>query len=111
MPSAAADRENAALMAIRRESWLYVSNKPGKVPPADSPSRPYLAQLWRTGHDAATRRPNARTFSHAGWKFGIVYLDQRLYVIDWQTRRILVRPPTSMEALGAVLGSQSACKT
>lgn len=97
---------NAALLALRRELWLYTSRKPGKVPPADSPSRPALAALWSAAHQAATKRENLRTFGYCGHRFGIVYLNDSLCVIDWITRRILVRSPSSMAALGEVLGSQ-----
>lgn len=91
------------LIQIRRESSRYSGNKPGEVPPADSPTRPALARLWRAAHATVTTRPNARTFSYAGWRFGVVYADGRLYVFDWQTRVMLVRPPASLQALHLAL--------
>lgn len=97
---------NVALVALRHESWLYTCRKPGKVPPADSPSRPALAVLWKAAHSAATKRRNLRTFGHCGHRFGVVYFGSQLCVMDWATRAILVRPPTSMAALTDVLGSQ-----
>lgn len=98
---------NAALITLRRESWGYSNRKPGKVPPADSPSRPTLAALWMAAHSAASKRKNLRTFSYSGHKFGIVFLDDLLCVVDWGTRRMLVRPPTSFAALYNVLNSSS----
>lgn len=98
--------ENTALTALRRESWDYSSRKPGRVPPADSPTRPALASLWMAAHVAATKRRRLRTFKYAGHKFGVVYLDDLLYVMDWGRRRLLVRPPTSFAALHDVLNSQ-----
>lgn len=95
-----------ALADLRHESWLYTSRKPGKVPPADSPSRPALALLWEAAHSATNKRRNLRTFGHCGHRFGVVYLGSHLCVMDWATRAILVRPPTSMAALADVLGSQ-----
>ena len=98
---------NAALITLRRESWAYSSRKPGKVPPADSPSRPALAALWSAAHKAATNRRNLRTFGYSGHRFGVVYLGCQLCVMDWGTRSILVRPPTSIAALADVLASRS----
>lgn len=98
--------ENAVLITLRRESWDYSNRKPGKVPPADSPSRPALAALWMAAHRASIKRRRLRTFSHAGHKFGIVFLDHLLCVMEWRTRRMLVRPPTSFAALVDVLNSQ-----
>ena len=97
---------SVALAALRHESWLYTCRKPGKVPPADSPNRPALARLWEAAHSAATKRRNLRTFGHCGHRFGVLYLGGQLCVMDWATRAILVRPPTSMAALADVLGSQ-----
>lgn len=93
------------LQVLRRESWDYSCRKPGKVPPADSPTRPALAALWMAAYSASTKRKRLRTFSYAGHRFGIVYLDDLLYVIDWGPRRMLVRPPTSFAALHDVLTS------
>lgn len=91
------------LIEIRRESWRYTCSKPGRVPPADSPTRPALARLWRAAHAAVSKRPNARTFMHAGWRFGVVYAGDRLYVIDWRSRAMLVRHPASLLKLQEVL--------
>ena len=91
------------LIEIRRESWRYTCSKPGRVPPADSPTRPALARLWRAAHAAVTKRPNARTFTHAGWRFGVVYADDRLCVIDWPTRAMLVRHSVSLLKLQEIL--------
>ena len=81
------------LITLRHESWAYSNRKPGKVPPADSPSRPALAALWKAAHSACAKRK--RTFIFGDAKFGIVYLDDLLYVMDWVTRQLLVRPPTT----------------
>ena len=89
--------------AIRREHGLYTTRKPGKVPPADSPTRPALARLWRAAHVATTKRPKARTFTHAGRRFGVVYAGDRLYVTDWQTRALLVRHPASLLTLQEII--------
>ena len=93
----------ATLEAVRREARDYATRKPGKVPPADSPSRPHLARLWRLAHVATTKRRNAKTFSYAGLRFGVVYLDRSLCVFDMGTREILVRQPTALLSLMDVL--------
>lgn len=93
----------ATLEAIRGEAWDYATRKPGKVPPADSPSRPHLARLWRLAHMATTKRRNVKTLSYAGLRFGVVYWDRSLCVFDLGTRNILVRQPTSMLSLMDVL--------
>lgn len=98
---------NATLQAIRREAWIYSNRKPGRVPPADSPNRPALAWLWRAAYLATTKRRRVRTFAYHGLKFGVVYVGDQLCVMDWGTRHILVRPPTSTAALGVVLGLQA----
>ncbi len=36
---------NRTMLAIGRESFDYWHKKPGRIPPADSPSRPNLARL------------------------------------------------------------------
>ncbi len=92
------------LIEVRREAWRYGCQKPGRVPAADSPNRPALARLWLAAYLAAMRRRNLRTFMYAGAKFGIVYIGSKLCVFEWQTRSILVRNPTSFEALAAVIG-------
>ena len=97
--------KQAILVRIRREAWEYAARKPGKLPPADSPSRPHLARLWRLAHVATTKRQNAKTFSYAGLRFGVVYWDSSLCVFDMGTREILVRQPTSMGSLMEVLRS------
>jgi hypothetical protein len=92
------------LIAIRREAWRYECQKPGRVPAADSPNRPELARLWLAAWRAVLRRRNLRTFRHAGIKFGVVYIGAKLCVFEWHTRSVLVRTPTSFEALAAVIG-------
>lgn len=92
------------LIEIRREAWRYGCQKPGRVPAADSPNRPALARLWLAAYLAAMRRRNLRTFTYAGAKFGVVYIGAKLCVFEWQTRSVLVRSPTSHEALAAVIG-------
>lgn len=95
--------KQAILVRIRREARDYATRKPGKVPPADSPSRPHLARLWRMAQVATTKRRNAKTFSYAGLRFGVVYLDRSLCVFDMGTREILVRHPTALLSLMDVL--------
>lgn len=97
---------NVDLITLRRESWDYTIRKPGKVPPADSPSRPALAALWKAAHRAVARRRNLRTFSYSGHRFGIVFLGNQLCVLDWSTCMLLVRPPISMASLREVLASR-----
>lgn len=60
------------ISALRRESNIYLQNKPGRVPVADSPSRPNLARLWLAAYEHVCKRP-VRTFTHHGQKFGIAY--------------------------------------
>ena len=50
-------------------------------------------------YNAAKRRPKLRTFTYCGKKFGIVYIDTQLCVMDWTHRTVLVRPPTSLTSL------------
>ena len=92
-----------SLQALRRESWDYLCRKPGRVPPADSPTRPALAALWKAAQCATFKRRNLRTFGYAGHRFGVVYIDYQLCVMDWGSRRVLVRPPTSLAALDEIL--------
>ena len=93
------------LQAIRRESWSYITKKPGRVPPADSRNRPELARLWSTANRLSLRRRNLRTMSYCGHKFGLVYVGATaLYVMDWNTRILLVRPPVSMANLAEIVG-------
>ena len=99
------DYDIDTLGEIIRESLLYRSEKPNRVPPADSPNRPHLARLWRAASKAVTRRPNARTLRYAGARFGLVYIGSQLLVMHWDTRKLLVRPPTSTPALLALLGA------
>lgn len=91
------------LIEIRRESWCYACGKPGKVPPADSVSRPSLARLWKAGEAAVTKDPKARTFMHAGWRFAVTYAAGHLVVMDWHTNQLLVRPPASPERLRQIV--------
>lgn len=91
----------ATLKAIRREAWDYATRKPGKVPPADSPTRPNLARLWLVAYRHSCKR-TVRTFTHHGYKYGIVYVGGSLCVMDWTWRRLLVKPPTSMTALHTI---------
>lgn len=97
---------NVDLITLRRESWGYTSRKPGKVPPADSPSRHALAALWMAAHRAVSKRRNLRTFSYSGHRFGIVFLGGQLCVLDWSTCIVLVRQPFSMASLRDVLASR-----
>lgn len=92
------------LIEVRREAWRYGCQKPGRVPAADSPNRPALARLWLAAYLATMRRRNLRTFRYAGAKFGVAYIGSKLCVFEWQTRSILVRNPSSFEALAAVIG-------
>jgi len=94
----------ATLIAIRRESWYYLMRKPGRVPPADSPNRPALARLWSTAYSISLYRRKMRTFTYGGKKFGVVYIDDTLCVMDWATRSVLVRAPSSLPALADMLG-------
>ena len=95
--------EDDTLGEIIRESWLYHSEKPFRVPPADSFNRIQLAKLWMVAHKAITKRPKARTFSYAGARFGVAYVGNQMLVMHWSTRNLLVRSPTSMQSLLALL--------
>ncbi len=91
--------------ALGRESNPSSQKKPGHVPPADSPNRPELARLWLAAHRHSNRR-TVRTFTYCSHKFGVVYVGDALCVMDWAWRRLLVRPPTSMPALAAIVGNE-----
>lgn len=83
-----------AIESIRRESWKYSIQKPDRVPPANSPSRPALAKLWETAQKALGHVSDVKTFNHCGHEFGIFYLGETPCVVDMETRHILVRSPT-----------------
>lgn len=102
-PISLIDRQ--ALIALRRESNTYSQAKPGRVPPADSRTRPNLARLWLVAYEHSCKR-RVRTFTHHGFKFGIVYAGESLCVMDWEWRMLLVKPPTSMTALHAIVGTK-----
>lgn len=89
----------ATLEAIRREAQDYSTRKPGKVPPADSPSRPHLARLWSVAYLASIKRRGVKTVKYAGLRFGVVYWDRSLCIFDLGTREILVRQPNSILSL------------
>ncbi|MDO9145116.1 MAG: hypothetical protein Q7U49_12515 [Rhodoferax sp.] len=93
-------------LAIRRESFDYGNKKPNRIPPADSPNRPQLARLWVAAFTAANKRRHLKTFTYGGRRYGVIYLGFLLCVADWQTRRVLVKPPASMAALAAIVGSE-----
>ena len=97
--------ERQTVIALRRESNTYSQTKPGRVPPADSPTRPNLARLWFMAYRKLNKRP-VRTFTHHGYKFGIVYVGDSLCVMDLAWARLLVKPPTSMTALHAIVGAK-----
>lgn len=105
-PSHAVVPAVTALEVIRFEAWEYAQRKPGRVPPADSPNRPALARIWRAAYLVAAKRRRVRTFTYEGNRFGVVYMGNQLCVMDLDTQRILVRPPTSSVVLKKVLGSQ-----
>ena len=94
------------LIEIRRELWRYTSNKPNKAPPADSPSRPMLARLWWAAHLTIQRKPQQRTFTLWGIRFGVVYVGERLGVLDLVGRRVLVLSPASLTALLEIINPQ-----
>lgn len=85
---------NQAIESIRRESWKYSIQKPDRVPPANSPSRPALASLWEAAQRALNHVSDLQTFKHCGHSFGIFFLGEKPCVVDLETRRILVRSPT-----------------
>ena len=95
--------KQAILVQIRREAWDYAARRPGKVPPADSPSRPHLLNLWHAAYQATLKRPNLKTFTYLGYKFGVVYWDRSLCVLDLGTCNVLVRAPASLTYLLSLL--------
>ena len=95
------------LIEIRRELWRYTSNKPNKAPPADSPNRPMLARLWWAAHQAIQRNPQQRTFTLWGIRFGVVFVGERLGVLDIRGRRVLVLSPASIAALAAIVNREA----
>lgn len=97
------------VIAARRELGLYQSAKPNKVPPADSPNRPALARLWWACYLAAKRRPELRTFGYCGVRFGVVFVGNRMGVMDLQRRSLLVLAPGSKYALATILNQQGGC--
>lgn len=100
------DHPAPELIEVRRELWRYTSNKPNKAPPADSPNRPMLARLWWAAHQAIQRNARQRTFSLWGVRFGVVYIGERLGVLDIRARLVLVLSPTSIAALAAIIKLQ-----
>jgi hypothetical protein len=99
-------RDRRTVIAMRRESNTYSDNRPGRVPPADSPNRPELARLWLVALRLSQKR-QIRTFTYCSAKFGIVYIGEALCVMDLAWRRVLVKPPTSMAALSTILASSN----
>jgi hypothetical protein len=93
-------------LAIRREYFDYRNKKSNRIPPADSPNRPHLAHLWAAAFAASNKRRNLKTFTYYGGRYGVVYVDLLLCVMDWRTRRVLVKPPASMSALAAIVGAE-----
>jgi hypothetical protein len=94
------------IIDARRELWRYQSDKPNKVPPADSPNRPALARLWWVCYQAAKRRPKLRTFTYCGMRFGVVFVGHRMGVMDLQRRALMVLAPGSQYALATILNQQ-----
>jgi len=93
-----------AVTQARRELWQYQCNKPNRVPPADSPNRPALARLWWACHQAIKRRPNARTFAYCGVRFGVVYVGNRLGVLNLARRvYVMVLSPGNHYDLATIL--------
>jgi len=91
------------LVDIRRESWQYTCKKPHRAPPADSPNRPMLARLWWAAHQALQRNPKQRTFTLWGIRFGVVFVGERLGVLDIRGRCVLVLSPSSITALASIV--------
>lgn len=107
MPVQTRDQDASRItLAIRCESFDYWHKKPGRIPPADSPNRPHLARLWAAAFSASIKRRNLKTFTYCGDRYGVVYVDCLLCVLDWRTRRVLVKPPSSMAALAAIVGAE-----
>lgn len=90
---------------LRHESIMYSQTKPGRIPPADSPNRPELARLWLAAYRHSCKR-RVHTFTYFGHKFGVAYVGESLCVIDLAWRKVLVKPPTSMTALAAIVGNE-----
>lgn len=105
-PNIAPELAQNTLLDIRRESWNYATRKPGRVPPADSPARPALARLWATAYRLSMRPRKVRTFTYHSSKFGVIYIGSALCVMDWGSRAVLVKPPSTMAALAMVLNPQ-----
>lgn len=99
-PNQASAAPEVTLEAIRREHWGYTQRHPGKVPPGNSPNCPTLRELLQAACRAASRRRNPRTFTHAGRRFGIVYLAGLLCVMDLGNNSVLVRSPSSAKSQG-----------
>ncbi len=93
------------LIEIQRELWRYSDKKPNRAPPADSPNRPRLARLWWAAYQATQRNPQQRTFKLWGIRFGLVFVGERLGVLDIRERRILVLSPGSMAVLSEIINS------
>ncbi len=93
------------MTALRRESNTYSQKKPGRVPPADSPNRPELARLWLAAYRHSCKC-TVRTFNYCSHKFSVVYVGDALCVMDCEWCTLLVRPPTSMPALAAIVGNE-----
>lgn len=106
MPTRQSKPTPPELIAVRRELWRYSSYKPNKAPPADSPNRPLLARLWWAAHKAIQRNPQQRTFTLWGVRFGVVFVGERLGVLDIRGRRVLVLSPTSITALAAFVNPE-----
>lgn len=98
-------RAQSTLAAIRREWSNYAMKKPGRLPPADSPSRPELARLWAFASSAAMHRPRAPTFDYCGHKFAVVYVAGGLCAMDLANHCVLVKQPSSMMTLHRILNS------
>ena len=75
------------------ESTAYNDTHPRRVPPADSPNRPVLQQLYATAVAVLCKRPGAKWFVCDGVQYGIVWLSRRMCVVHRRTHRILVGAP------------------
>lgn len=107
MPTRQCDPAPPELIEVRRELWRYASNKPNKAPPADSHNRPLLARLWWAAHQAIQCNPQQRTFTLWGVRFGVVFVGERLGVLDIRGRRVLVLSPTSIAAVAAIVNPEA----
>lgn len=94
------------IIECRRELWRYQSNKANKVPPADSPNRPALARLWWACYLAAKRRPRLRSFTYCGRRFGVVFVGNRMGVLDLGSRCLMVLSPGSKQTLSTILNQE-----